>query len=73
MIFLTLEDETGNVNVIVWNNVLEKQRCELLGSRLFGIGGQIQREGGGIHQVAAHLFDYTASLEQLRMETRDSH
>jgi hypothetical protein len=39
VIFVTLEDETGNVNVIVWNNVLEKQRRELLQSRLLGVGG----------------------------------
>jgi error-prone DNA polymerase len=43
VIFVTLEDETGNINVIIWNNVLEKQRRELLGSTLLGVGGQIQR------------------------------
>jgi error-prone DNA polymerase len=73
VIFVTLEDETGNVNVIVWNNVLEKQRRELLQSRLLGVAGQIQREGEVIHLVAAHLFDYTALLGSLTTTSRDFH
>ena len=73
VIFVTLEDETGNVNVIVWNNVLEKQRRELLQSRLLGVAGQIQPEGEVIHLVAAHLFDYTALLGSLTTASRDFH
>jgi error-prone DNA polymerase len=44
VIFVTLEGATGNINVIVWNGVLQKQPRELLGSTLLGVGGQIQRE-----------------------------
>lgn len=73
VIFVTLEDETGNINVIVWNNVLEKQRRELLQSRLLGVAGQIQREGDVIHLVAAHLFDYTELLGSLATASRDFH
>ena len=73
VIFVTLEDETGNVNVIVWNNVLQKQRRELLGSTLLGVAGQIQREGEVIHLVAARLFDYSALLGQLQTASRDFH
>ena len=73
VIFVTLEDETGNINVIVWNNVLEKQRRELLGSRLLGVGGQIQREGEVIHLVASRLFDYTDLLGSLTTTSRDFH
>ena len=73
VIFVTLEDETGNVNVIVWNNVLQKQRRELLGSTLLGVGGQIQREGEVIHLVAARLFDYSALLGSLTTTSRDFH
>lgn len=73
VIFVTLEDETGNVNVIVWNNVLQKQRRELLASTLLGVGGQIQREGEVIHLVAARLFDYSALLGQLQTASRDFH
>jgi error-prone DNA polymerase len=73
VIFVTLEDETGNINVIVWNNVLEKQRRELLGSRLLGVGGQIQREGEVIHLVASRLFDYTELLGSLMTASRDFH
>ena len=60
VIFVTLEVETGNVNVIVWNNVLQKQRPELLGSTLLGVEGPIQREGDVIHLIAARLVDYSA-------------
>jgi error-prone DNA polymerase len=73
VIFVTLEDETGNVNVIVWKNVLEKQRRELLGSTLLGVAGQIQREGEVIHLVAALLFDYSALLGNLETASRDFH
>ena len=73
VIFVTLEDETGNINVIIWNNVLEKQRRELLGSTLLGVGGQIQREGEVIHLVAARLFDYSALLGNLETASRDFH
>jgi len=73
VIFVTLEDETGNINVIVWNNVLKKERRELLGSRLLGVGGQIQREGEVIHLVAARLFDYSALLGNLETASRDFH
>ena len=73
VIFVTLEDETGNINVIVWNNVLEKQRRELLGSRLLGVGGQIQREGKVIHLVASRLFNYTRLLGSLMTTNRDFH
>jgi error-prone DNA polymerase len=73
VIFVTLEDETGNINVIVWNHVLEKQRRELLGATLLGVGGQIQREGDVIHLVAARLFDYSALLGNLETASRDFH
>ncbi len=65
VIFIAVEDETGKVNVIVWNNVPQKQRPELLGSTLLGVAGQIQREGGVIRLVAARLFDYSALFGKL--------
>ena len=71
MFFVTLEDETGNINVIIWNNVLEKQRRELLQSRLLGVAVQIQREGEVIHPVAAKLFDYSALLGESQTASRD--
>src|SRR5262249_4319214 len=44
-VFVTLEDETGYVNVIVWPHLIEAQRRELLGSKLMGVDGTLEREG----------------------------
>ena len=41
VVFVTLEDETGNVNVVVWNRLVERQRRELLGARLLGVRGSL--------------------------------
>ena len=45
VIFVTLEDETGYVNLIVWNDLADRQRRELLGSRLLAVHGEVQRKG----------------------------
>ena len=55
MVFVTLEDETGYVNVVVWRDLGERQRRELLGARLMGVDGVIQREGEVVHLVARRL------------------
>ena len=47
VVFVTLEDETGCVNVIVWRDLVERQRRELLGARLLGVYGRVEREGDG--------------------------
>jgi error-prone DNA polymerase len=73
VVFVTLEDETGYVNVVVWNNVVERQRRELLGSSLLGAQGRIQREGGVVHLVARRLTDYSRLLGSLAVESRDFH
>jgi error-prone DNA polymerase len=73
VIFVTLEDETGYSNLVVWNDVIERQRRELLGARLLGVEGMIQRESGVTHLVARRLFDLTALLGKLQTESRDFH
>ncbi len=45
VIFVTLEDETGATNVIVWRDLSDRQRRELLGARLMGVYGRVEREG----------------------------
>jgi error-prone DNA polymerase len=59
VIYITLDDETGNVNVnvIVWPKVLEQQRNEVLAASLLGVLGVWQREGEVLHLVAQHLID----------------
>ncbi|MEE8215620.1 MAG: OB-fold nucleic acid binding domain-containing protein, partial [Acidiferrobacterales bacterium] len=72
-VFLTLEDETGPFNVVVWGNLAEKQRQAVLGSRLLGVTGEIQREGDVLHVIASHLQDHSAWLGQLVTPSRDFH
>ena len=73
VVFVTLEDETGYVNVIVWNALVERQRRELLAARLLGVDGEIQREGDVLHLVARRLTDHTALLGRLATASRDFH
>ena len=62
---MTLEDETGVVNVVVWPNILEKYRPAGLGARLAMVRGRVQRAGEIVHLVAAHLEDLTHWLDLL--------
>jgi error-prone DNA polymerase len=71
VIFVTLEDESGNVNVVVWNSVSERQRRELLHARLLGVVGEVQREGRVVHVVAHRLEDHSALLGRLTTSSRD--
>jgi len=69
--FVTLEDETGYVNVIVWSRLAERQRKELVFSRLMEVAGTVEREGEVVHVVAGHLTDKTALLGALAGEVGD--
>jgi error-prone DNA polymerase len=65
IIFATLEDETGIANIVIWNQVFEKNRRAVLGSRMLAVRGQIQREGLVIHVVARTFTDMTPHLLDL--------
>ena len=69
--FVTMEDETGHVNLIVWKRVAEEQRAALLGSRLLEVEGAVQREGDVLHVIARRLRDLSALLGDLAFESRD--
>ena len=71
VLFMTIEDETGTVNVIVWPSVMEKFRKEVLGARLVGVYGQWQCEGEVRHLVAQRLVDLTALLGGLETSSRN--
>jgi error-prone DNA polymerase len=71
--FVTLEDETGYVNLIVWRNVAERQRQALVGSRLLGVAGELQTEGEVMHVIAHRLVDLSRWLGRLVTPTRDFH
>jgi error-prone DNA polymerase len=73
VVFVTLEDEAGCVNVVVWRHLVESQRRELLGARLLGVQGVIEREGEVVHLVAHRLFDHSELLGPLAAASRDFH
>ena len=73
VIFVTLEDETGTVNVVVWRDLVERQRRELLGARLLAVAGRVERDGEVVHLVARRLFDRSALLGRLEAPSRDFH
>jgi error-prone DNA polymerase len=75
VVFVTLEDETGTVNIIVWPDVVQAQRKPLLASTLLTVHGVWQREGEGeravMHLVARKLVDHSALLQGLATRSRD--
>jgi error-prone DNA polymerase len=73
VVFVTLEDETGSTNVIVWHDLGERQRRELLGSRLMAVHGKVEREGLVVHLIAGYLGDLTPLLGALETRSRDFH
>jgi error-prone DNA polymerase len=70
-IFVTLEDETGQVNVIVWPAVAESQRRALLGASLLTVYGRWQQAEGVMHLVAIQLVDHTPLMQGLATKSRD--
>jgi len=71
VVFVTLEDETGTVQVIVWKALRDKQRETLLSARLLAVFGTWQRQGPVCHLIAGHLQDLTPLLGRLSTESRD--
>jgi error-prone DNA polymerase len=71
--FLTLEDESGQVNVIVWERVGRAQRRALLESRLLEVHGELQHQEGVTHLIARRLIDRSALLGELLTRSRDFH
>ncbi len=65
VMFLTIEDETGPANIVVWPTLFERRRRVLLGSSMMAINGRIQREGEVVHLVAQQLFDLSGDLSGL--------
>lgn len=72
-VFLTLEDETGNVNVIVWPSLFESQRKEVMSASLLGVYGQWQCTNNVRHLVAKRLVDLSHLLGELETRSRDFH
>ncbi|GER08798.1 hypothetical protein JCM17843_31080 [Kordiimonadales bacterium JCM 17843] len=62
VVFLTLEDESGVGNVVVWKKVMERFRPEIMGARLLKVKGRIEREGDIVHLVAHRMDDCSDQL-----------
>jgi error-prone DNA polymerase len=71
--FVTMEDETGYVNLIVWNRVAVEQRAALLESRLLEVHGKLQREGDVQHVIAQRLTNLSSLLGDLTVASRNFH
>ncbi|MEF9898663.1 MAG: error-prone DNA polymerase [Pseudomonas sp.] len=69
--FVTLEDEFGNVNVVVWRDLAERQRRALVGSRLMRVSGRLECESGVRHLIAQRLEDLSPLLQGLDVRSRD--
>jgi error-prone DNA polymerase len=70
-VFISLEDETGVVQVICWKSLRDAQRKELLNSRLMIVHGKWQREGDVKNLIAGRLEDATPLLGRLATESRN--
>jgi error-prone DNA polymerase len=65
VVFITIEDETGIANLIVWPGIFERFRKAVLGASLLGIQGTVQRQGRVVHVVAERVYDLSALLARL--------
>lgn len=73
VVFISLEDETGIANLIVWPSVQEAQREAIFYGRLMIVEGELQSASGVIHVVARRARDYSHWLGALETNSRDFH
>jgi error-prone DNA polymerase len=71
--FMTIEDETGHVNLIIWENVASTQRRPFLESRLLEVHGEFQNQEGVRHVIARRLIDRSSLIGDLLARSRDFH
>lgn len=71
--FVTLEDETGNINTVVWLATARRQRQPLLNARLLHVRGVLERQDQVIHVIAGRLSDLSHLIDNLNVQSRDFH
>ena len=71
--FVTLEDEFGNMNVVVWRDLAERQRKVLVGAQLLKVDGRLEVEGEVRHLIAGRLTDLSPMLADITVRSRDFH
>jgi error-prone DNA polymerase len=65
VMFITIEDETGVANLVIWASLYEKQRQVILTANMLGVEGRVQREGQVVHIVADKLIDFSSRLSSI--------
>ena len=70
-VFLTLEDETGCINAVIWPRLFEKQRAEILGSNLLAVDGVLETDGDVHHLIADRVHDFSHLADGLHSKSRD--
>ena len=65
VVFVTLEDETGVINVIIWRSVFERFRRAVIAGRLLRVTGPVERQGAVLHLVAEQIDDVSELLDRL--------
>jgi len=73
VLFLTLEDETGNSNIVVWPRTQQHFRQALMSGQLLLVNGVVESKDNVIHVIAGALYDYSHELGNLRLSSRDFH
>ena len=73
MTFVTLEDEFGMLNVVVWRDLAERQRRVLVGSQLMQVRGKLEFAEGVRHLIARRMEDLSPLLSGLDVRSRDFH
>jgi len=73
VLFLTLEDETGNINIIIWEALQKRFRQALLKSQILLIKGKMERKNSVVHIIAGYIEDQSHAIEQLNNPSRDFH
>jgi error-prone DNA polymerase len=69
--FVTVEDESGYLNLIVWERLAERVRKTLVGAALLGFKGTVQKEHDVVHVIAERLYDHSFLLGGLTTSSRD--
>jgi error-prone DNA polymerase len=70
-LFLTLEDETGHVNAVIWPRLFEKQRAEILGATLLAVDGVLETDGDVHHLIARRVWNFSELAKNLQTRSRD--
>jgi error-prone DNA polymerase len=72
-LFVTLEDETGCVNVVVWSRLWERQRAEIINASVLAIDGILETDGDVHHLIADRAHDFSHLVDGLDTRSRDFH